>query len=101
MIEPLERQAGESSDPLRVLARTLWNQRREEIAPCPRQCRTGSRHRAALELAEVAKQPAVAQQREPREVVALLMHLLHERQLGVDEAIRCEHAMDLGDAAHG
>jgi len=43
----------------------------------------------------------VAALREPCEVVGPFVDLLHERRLGVHEAVVLEHAVDLGDDPPG
>ena len=71
----------------------------QEITPGPGERRPRSRDRAALDLGEPPEQAAVAEVAEAREVVAVLVDLLHERDLGVDDAARSQHAIDLVDAA--
>jgi glycosyltransferase involved in cell wall biosynthesis len=68
-----------------------------EVLGGPQQDGPGPGHRPGVELAEPAEQVAVAAGGEPGEVVRAGMDLLQERGLGVDEPVRPQHAVDLGD----
>jgi glycosyltransferase involved in cell wall biosynthesis len=63
----------------------------------PQQDGPGPGHRTGIELAEPAEQVAVAAGGEPGEVVPARVDLLQERGLGVDEPVRPQHPVDLGD----
>jgi glycosyltransferase involved in cell wall biosynthesis len=63
----------------------------------PQQDGPGAGHGAGVELAEPPEQVAVAARGEPGEVVRAGMDLLQERSLGVDQPVRAQHPVDLGD----
>ncbi len=62
----------------------------------PREFGTDAGYLARLDKREASKQPAVATLSEAGKVERSFVHVLEERRVGVDEAVRLKDAMNLG-----
>ena len=69
----------------------------QEIARGPVERQSGTSEWSAANRLESPPEPPVSKLGKAGEIVRAFVHLLHERRLGIDDAIRLQYALDLRD----